>query len=153
MELILPEITITWQSSGSQSTVDLKFIPNPLLGSVMRCQPSEDLDSGSDHIPIVTEPMIKLLREEKSEPRPQWKKANWDALNQEMETKLSKLPVYEPNLATSEAIDLRARQVTQIIQEIIEELVPKANPSRFSKPYRTTKCTQAIKKARKARRM
>lgn len=152
MELILPEGTITWQRRGSHSTLDLAFISHRLLGTVMRCQRSEELESASDHIPISTELLIEPPREEKREPRPQWKKADWEKVNQRIESKLSEQPHTIQHLSTPEAIDQRIAQVTQAIQESVEELIPKADPSRFSKPYWTTKCTLAVKTARKARR-
>ncbi|KAI0996003.1 hypothetical protein K3495_g12178 [Podosphaera aphanis] len=152
MELILPEGTITWQIRGSQSTIDLAFISNSLLETVMKCQPSEELESGSDHIPVIIELQIEPPREENDEPRPQWKKVDWDALNKRIAMKLVDFPSNETSLTTPESIDLRVTQITRVIHESVEELVPKANRSRFSKPYWTTECTQVVKMARRARR-
>ncbi|KAI0993220.1 hypothetical protein K3495_g14964 [Podosphaera aphanis] len=107
----------------------------------MRCKTSEGLESGSDHIPVVIELQIETPREENNEPRPQWKEVDWNTLNQRITKKLDDLSFHDANLATSETIDLRVEQVTRAIQESVEELVPKANRSRFSKPYWTTKWT------------
>ncbi|KHJ35175.1 putative zinc knuckle domain protein [Erysiphe necator] len=152
MELILPEGMITWQSRGSQSTLDLAFISKQLLGTVIRCQPSAELESSSDYIPVITELLINPPQKPETKPKPQWKKACWDAPNFKIATKLSELSTRELHLSTPEAIDQRVAEVTQVIQESIKELVPKPAPTGFSKPYWTLKCSQAVKRARRARR-
>ena len=54
MELILPQGTVTWRSGNSMGTLDLTFATSGIAEQVLQCQPCEELDSGSDHIPIIT---------------------------------------------------------------------------------------------------
>ncbi len=55
MELTLPENSITWQARKSQSTIDLVFTSTIVRNLIQSCQTRQDLQHGSDHIPIVTE--------------------------------------------------------------------------------------------------
>lgn len=88
MELILPEGLITWKSRGSQSTLDLAFVSKELEDNVMKCHQAEELESSSDHIPICTELNIEPPKKSKAPPRPQWKRADWDTINQMLDRRL-----------------------------------------------------------------
>ncbi|KAI0995164.1 hypothetical protein K3495_g13016 [Podosphaera aphanis] len=46
----------------------------------------------------------------------------------------------------------RVTETTEAIQNLITELIPKAKPSKYAKPYWTKECSQVVKDARKARR-
>jgi hypothetical protein len=54
MELILPQGIVTWRSGNSMSTLDLAFATSGIAEQVLQRQPCEELDSDSDHIPIIT---------------------------------------------------------------------------------------------------
>ena len=55
MELGLPEGSITWQNRGFQSAIDLVFLTKGAYKAMSKCGVREDLDLGSDHLPVVTE--------------------------------------------------------------------------------------------------
>ncbi|KAI0995171.1 hypothetical protein K3495_g13010, partial [Podosphaera aphanis] len=76
IELILPEGTITWSNRGSQSTLDLTFVSKDLEDKIAECQPANELEASSDHIPICTGILIQPEAKEEQAPRPQWKKAD-----------------------------------------------------------------------------
>ncbi|KAI0993834.1 hypothetical protein K3495_g14350, partial [Podosphaera aphanis] len=152
MKLILPEGTITWKSRNSQSTLDLAFTSNSLEETIIRCHPSEELESSSDHLPLITELQVELSREAQLDPRPQWKKADWSSINQRLSAKLSPVTTNMRPLTSPAAIDQTITEITRAIQETVEELVPKSNPSPYAKPYWTEAFSQAVKATRKARR-
>jgi endonuclease/exonuclease/phosphatase family metal-dependent hydrolase len=52
--LILPQGIVTWRSGNSMSTLDLAFATSGIAEQVLQRQPCEELDSDSDHIPIIT---------------------------------------------------------------------------------------------------
>jgi exonuclease III len=54
MELIVPQGTVTWRSGNSMSALDLTFATPGIAEQVLQCQPCEELDSDSDHVPIIT---------------------------------------------------------------------------------------------------
>lgn len=74
-------------------------------------------------------------------PKPQWEKADWNALNTRIATKISELSTREHHLSTPEAFDQRVADITWVIQKSIEELEPKLKLTRFSKPHWTEKCS------------
>lgn len=152
MELVLPEGTVTWSNRGSQSTLDLVFLSKDLEEFVTFCQPANELEASSDHIPIWTQLSIRPKVIEEPEPRPQWKKANWDKFNKILVARLIELRNEEFYLDSRQAIDQRVLSITAAIQATIKETVPIAKPSKFSKPYWTTQCSEAVKATRKARR-
>lgn len=152
MELILPEGTVTWMRRGSKSTLDLAFVSKELEDSILECHPADELEASSDHIPILTKLRIKPPTQKTEEPRTQWKKADWEKVNQRLSTKLEELTRSRTPLSTTEAIDQRVAKITRIIHQTAEELIPKVKPSTYAKPYWTTECSRLVKEARKARR-
>ncbi|KAI0990708.1 hypothetical protein K3495_g17479, partial [Podosphaera aphanis] len=73
-------------------------------------------------------------------------------INQILTAKLEDLTRRGDNLSSLEAIDQQTDAITKAVQETVEELVPKAKPSKFAKPYWTKECSQVVREARKARR-
>ncbi|KAI0998161.1 hypothetical protein K3495_g10028 [Podosphaera aphanis] len=53
---------------------------------------------------------------------------------------------------SKETIDQMVSNITAIINETVEQLIPKAKPSQFAKPYWTTECSRRVQEARSARR-
>ena len=64
---------------GEESTIDLVFIDQILQNKVVECQVRQDLDHGSDHLPIVTEIALALaeapLRQQRS-----WKRMDLEVV-------------------------------------------------------------------------
>ena len=46
---------------GEESTIDLVFMDPILQNKVVECQVRQDLDHGSDHLPIFTEIALALV--------------------------------------------------------------------------------------------
>ncbi|KAI0998157.1 hypothetical protein K3495_g10034 [Podosphaera aphanis] len=152
LELILPEGTITWSNRGSQSTLDLTFVSKNLEDTVTKCLPANELEASSDHIPICTEMLIQPEVQKEQAARPQWKKADWEAVNRSLAAKLRLLERERHSLNSPETIDQRVISITEITQVTIKETIPGARPSSLAKPYWTSESSKAVKDTRKARR-
>ncbi|KAI0998166.1 hypothetical protein K3495_g10025 [Podosphaera aphanis] len=152
MELILPKGTITWKNRGFLSTLDLVFLSKESVNTVLECSPADELEASSDHIPLCTKLRIEPAGQTEAEPRPQWKKADWERINQILTAKLEDLTHRGDNLSSPEAIDQQTEAITKAVQETVEELVPKAKPSKFALSYWTKECSRVFREARKARR-
>ena len=91
IDLILPKGLVTWRSRGSQSSLDPPFVSNSLVKSIAACNPAEDLEASKDHIPIITQIQVESITQVQQQPRPQWKKADWEEVNRSLALKLSRL--------------------------------------------------------------
>jgi endonuclease/exonuclease/phosphatase family metal-dependent hydrolase len=54
MELILPLGTVTWETLRSCQTLDLVFATQGIQDSLQSCTVCQELETGSDHLPIQT---------------------------------------------------------------------------------------------------
>ncbi|KAI1002568.1 hypothetical protein K3495_g5639 [Podosphaera aphanis] len=89
---------------------------------------------------------------EEQKPPPQWKKADWNKVNTKLAAKLLELKRGNFFLDPKEAIDQRVSSITKAIQKIIQENIPTAKPSKFTKPYWISQCSEAVREIRKAKR-
>lgn len=117
----------------------------------MKCQPSEELESASDHIPIVTKLHIDIPKFVAT-PLPQRKNVDWDLFNQRLSKRLRDLRMSASHLATQVDIDLRVTNITRTIQDTASKMVPLARPFQYPKSYWTTECSRLVQTARRARR-
>lgn len=153
LNLILLKGTIIWKIRGSQCTLDLAFESNVLESAVMSCKPAFDLEASSDHIPICTQLHIEPPNREEQQPRPQWKKTDWEEVNRRLALKLKRLSTDHLELSSPESIDKRVSAITKAIHDTIKEAIPSARPSTFAKLYWTNECCETVKEARKARKL
>lgn len=151
MDLITPEGLITWKTRGSQSTLDLAFTSQAITNQVLSHQVSEQLESSSDHLPICTQLALTPRVQADQSPRPQWKSTNWAQFKVHLERELQDQT--QPHLDTRQGIDQRVDQITEAIQATVKAHIPTAKPSQFAKGYWTRECSQAVKEARRARRV
>jgi exonuclease III len=54
MELLTEPGTVTWQREEQESTIDLTLISRSLTERLIQCAVAEELEHGSDHLPIRT---------------------------------------------------------------------------------------------------
>ena len=98
----------------------------------------QDLDHGSDHLPIVTEialaPVEALLRQQRS-----WKRMDLEVV--EVGTQDLLLPT---QLNSEEAIDQYANYLTSFTQELIEQAVLWAKPSERAAPWWSLEIGQMV---------
>ena len=143
--LILLKGLITRRSRGSQSTLDLSSMSNSLVNSVTAWKPAVDPEASSDHIPFITQIQVESITQVQQQPRPQWKKADWEEVNRRLALKLSRLSTNRLELNFSDSVYQRLSAITQAIKEAI----PTTRLSTFAKPYWTKECSEALKEARK----
>jgi len=143
--------TITWENSRSCQTLDLTFSSEPIRESIKHCRIREDLDTGSDHKPIQTTLQIERVKKGPQQVRPQWKKADWKAICTSLQGRLQALTL-DP-LETKAELDRATQRIQEIIQQTIEQMVPKAKPSSFARITWTAESQRLVKQTRRLRRI
>ena len=106
------------------------------------------MDHDSDHYPIETI-LDFTLRTEPETQRRAWKRLDHDRFIASIK---DNLPDAE-NLNSPEDIDNLTEKLAKAINDTIEVSIPWANFSGYSKSYWTDQCTEAVKSARKAKRV
>src|ERR1700754_525225 len=129
LELVTPRGNPTWRARGTQSTIDLTFLSQPLVTNLIRCEPRQDLAQASDHLPIETTLILHTLRQVTVKRRC-WKKLDKDKINLFLKDKVPNTSLY-----TQPQVDTRVRELTEAIQEAIDHAVPWARPSPQAKDY------------------
>jgi exonuclease III len=161
MELILPQGTVTWRSGNSMSTLDLTFATSGIAEQVLQCQPCEELDSDSDHIPIITSIETSVPQQAERPAQPQWRKADWMKVRECLEHRLEVFDQDHLNDASNfdrrqtselEALDERVAQLQMIVQDTVRDTIPLAKPSRWIRTGWSDECTDSVKRAQQARR-
>lgn len=146
LNLTLPHGSITRRIKGEESTIDLVFMDPILQNKVVECQVRQDLDHGSDHLPIFTEialaPVEAPLRQQRS-----WKRMDLEVVEAGVQD--LRLPT---QLDSKEAIDQYTKYLTSFTQGLIEKAVPWAKPSEKAVPWWNLEIGQAVQLERQARR-
>ena len=151
MELGLPEGSVTWQNRGSESAIDLVFLTEGAHNAMAKCGVREDLDMGSDHMPIVTE-LEWTWGERQIRQKRAWKRVETKATGEEIRNHariLGKVMGRYP-LDSVEAIDRYIDKLLAALQEIVEDTIPYKEPFAGAKPYWNGACTRATKESRLA---
>lgn len=151
MELGLPEKVITWQNRGSQSAIDLIFLTGRAHDALVKCGIREDLDMGSDHLPIITE-LEWNWNECQIRQRRAWKRIEIEATKQEIQGHARVLNIVMERylVNTEEAIDLCVEKLITALQEIIEETIPYKEPYEGAKSYWNLACSKTTLASRAA---
>lgn len=161
LQLILPQGTMTWRSGSSMSTLDLSFAMPGITEQVLQCQPCEELDSDSDHIPIITSIEASVPQQAEPTAQLQWHKADWEQVRKRLKHRLGGLNQECPNESSDpdrrqvdevEALDKRVAKLQTIIQDTIRDTIPLARPSRWIRTGWSNECTENVMCARRARR-
>jgi hypothetical protein len=144
LELVTPKGAVTWRARRTESTIDLTFLSYPLVTSLIKCLPRVDLAQSSDHVPVET---TLDLQPQLFTPTPRrcWKKADFNAIRRALHDKVPNTQV-----ETNEQIDTRVYEITQALQEAIDQGVPWARASPYAKDYWTEECKEAVREARQA---
>jgi hypothetical protein len=143
------------------STLDLTFATPGIAEQVLQCQPCEELDSDSDHVPIITSIETSVPLQMERPAQPQWRKADWEKVRECLKHRIEGLnqdSLNDPGDSESrhvdelEALDKRVAQLQTIIQETVHDTIPLAKPSRWIRTGWSDECTESVKRARRARR-
>ena len=143
MELILPPGTVTWETPRSCQTLDLVFATQGIQDSLQSCTVCQELETGSDHLPIQTKIQGKAPTQRLQTQRPQWKAARWEIIQTRIREGAHN--IFTQPIDTPEQLDLIASSIQALIQTTIEGEVPKAKPSQFAKMSWSQEFTRMVK--------
>lgn len=147
LSLLLPEGTITREQNTQRTTIDLVWATERLAEHLRRCGVRPDLHQGSDHLPIATELDLEVTDNREKKPRKSWKQLNQEKLQE-------KLRIYMPytrSMRNTDEIDTFAETLISAIQRAAEEATPNARITKYSKPFWTLDCSEAVRQARSKR--
>ena len=147
LDLATEQETITRENARSCSTLDLTFTSPHLTEATEHCRVAPELSQGSDHNPISMGLGLRFEKETEKRVR-QWKKANVDLMRERLK---SALP---PREALGSIVDIErtVESVQQAINKAIDETVPWADITAWSKPFWNSECDRAVAEARRSRR-
>ena len=144
LELVTVQGSPTWRARGTQSTIDLTFMSQSLVSSLIRCEVRQSISQASDHMPIETTLRLQTLRQDTTRRRC-WKKLDTDRINDFLKEK-----VPNTSLNTHLQVDTRVREITEAIQEAIDHSVPWARPSTQAKDFWSQDCDAIVREAKSA---
>lgn len=150
MDLMLEPGTITWETPRSCQTLDLVFGSQNLSLNVQECRTREDLETGSDHIPIQTTIVQPVFSTQEKPLRPQWKSAPWEEINTRIEEQSHQLS--DSPLDTPEDLDKMAEDIQHMVTQVIEKEVPTARPSQYAKMSWSQENTRMVQQTRRLKR-
>jgi hypothetical protein len=110
----------------------------------------EELDSDSDHVPIITSTETSAPQQAKRPAQPQWRKVDWEKVRECMEHRLKVLDQDHLNNTSNidrrqtnelEVLDDRVAQLQMIIQDAVRNTIPLAKPSRWIRTGWSDECT------------
>lgn len=154
LDLHLPPGTVTRDcqrgQNHEQTTIDLIF---STLSYPWRCRVLEEIEQGSDHLPIQT---IYLLEQPAQEEIKQPVQYNWKELDQE--AFLKSLEHHSQHLQSlqltcKDNINAYVSSLTTAIHKATAETIPLRTASRFTKPFWNIGCTLAVHKTKHLRRV
>ncbi|KAJ5151525.1 uncharacterized protein N7482_010777 [Penicillium canariense] len=158
VDSILPDLSLTyvgepgkptWQQGPLKSVIDLTFVSSSLLDCLTTCEIANDVDSQSDHLPIRT--VLDITTPQFTQPR----RRNWEATDDEkLKQYLEQhLPPPPNTLTRPETIELACSALMRVVDAAVEFSTPWADPSSWSNPGFDEECREAIKEARRLRRV
>ncbi|KAJ6439086.1 reverse transcriptase [Purpureocillium lavendulum] len=129
---LLPRGTKTWQGQDWESTIDLVLATSELADEMVACV-LHPTDHGSDHRAIQTTFDV-ALPERVTTPRLLFKNAPWNRIRARVEEGLRPLPL---------AVDVQTQtdQLMRVVLEAINDLTPRARPSKYAKRWWTRDLT------------
>ena len=134
---------------GQVSWIDITAASPNIVSRVVSWRVMEDLEVGSDHIPVVTclalGPRRVAIRRVLN-----WKTTDWEAFNGQLLSRLGEGP--HGSLSGPEDIDTSVEYVTSAIQQTIETCVPVKRICSYSRTGWTPELTRLRTEMRTARR-
>ncbi|KAA6411453.1 MAG: hypothetical protein FRX48_04733 [Lasallia pustulata] len=147
LTLLLPQGSVTWRAHESQSTIDLALGTPSVTQRLVSCGVMKE-NHDSDHYLILT---TLLLEAPEAMPitRRQWDKINMEDFKKVLDAQLPR-----PLTAQTEPgqMEQQIEEITKAIQHAIQETVPLARPSKWSKPGFGLEAKEIIQEVNRARR-
>ena len=107
--------------NGQESWIDVTAATPNLLPKIVTWGVNEDMEVGSDHLPITTVISVAPIRSEVRRVR-DWKNVDWKSFNATLLWRLGRLQ--ESELQTKEDVDAAVAHLTEGLQYAIDECVP-----------------------------
>ena len=153
LRLITPPGLITRRGHGYESTIDLAWCDPETEQAILQHTPREDLQFGSDHIPILTKiDNVPALRKPRT--RNAWAKANEILFRTVIKDELGEEDRSQ-NLVRqgADGIDGLAEHIVKTIQLATTQAVPtKEMKPKYAVPGWNGECDRAVTKAKRMRR-
>ena len=134
---------------GQYSWIDITVVSPNLISKVVSWRVMEDIEVGSDHIPVVTRlslgPPRVAIRQVLN-----WRDTDWEAFNGQLFMRLGKVP--EAPLTGPEDIDASVYHMTAAIQQTMDSCVPVKRICSYSRTGWTPELTRLRTNMRSARR-
>ena len=128
-----------------RTTVDLAFCSGGLSRRLISCKVREDLDHGSDHLPIETTFALGENSQQDARPTRAWKRLELVRFEHKWQEETKDLDRWELN--ATEEIDLYASRLIRGAQAEVEVSTPWARQSLKDKQFWTPECTEWVLKA------
>ena len=127
------------------TTIDLIWGTQQVAEQVVYCDTTPELQNGSDHYPIHSS---FAFQPEPTEAREEWnyKAADWEEFTTALEKRILRID----RIHTQAQIDFLAEDVTQAIQQALDQTVPKLRRSPKMRPGWSEECSEVIRNVRKA---
>ncbi len=127
------------------TTIDLIWGTQQVEEQVIHCDTVPELQNGSDHYPIHSS---FAFQPEPAEFREEWKykDADWEAFQGTLEERILRID----KIHTQAQIDFFAEDITQAIQQALNQAVPKLRRSPKMRPGWNKECSEVIRNVRKA---
>ncbi len=155
MEQALPVGTVTYEEN-CQTTIDLVFTTPAITAGVVRCDIDHSLDSGSDHLPILTQLELEIV-EATPDKRRNFQKIDIKRLTSTLSERLIshadlQRPISSHADWTKEEINSQITAIIESIQAAITESTPYTRISPRSKPGFTPECKDAQQRCNSLKR-
>ena len=149
MDLALPQYTPTIiNSRGGRTRPDNVFISEHISNWIVKCEVLTDRPPRADHFPIVTHLNFPLTKPAKVRPW-NFRATDWDCFRRELGEALQNVPIIE-HLHDAAQIDAALQRLESEIINTMEKVVPKSNPSPYSKRWWNKGLERARRNSRRA---
>src|SRR5271156_4274439 len=149
MDLALPQYTPTIVNSRRGNTrPDNVFISQDISDWIVKCEVLTDRPPRADHFPIVTHLNFPLMKPAKVRPW-NFRATDWDCFRRELGEALQNVLIIE-HLHDVAQIDAALQRLESEIINTMEKVVPKSNPSLYSKRWWNKGLERARRNSRRA---
>ncbi|GAA5997318.1 hypothetical protein JCM11641_006759, partial [Rhodosporidiobolus odoratus] len=149
-EMLLPPGTVTRRERGSESSIDLVASSAALSGRVLSCKVATALDSGSDHLPILS--LLDLHpRRRVATLQLNFKLVDSDALREAYLQRVRSRGVPDLPLTSPASLDDAVDLLQQDLRHAITSTVPPLRTPERAQPWWSPKLAALVKEARRAR--
>jgi len=149
MDLALPPFIPTIiNSRGGRTRPDNVFITEDISNWITICEARpEDTPPLADHFPIITHLDFPISKPNKERPW-NFRATDWDLFRQILGRNLEATP-FQEHLDSAEEVDAAVAQLEETVFDTMREVVPKSNPSPYSKRWWTKELDKTRREARR----